>query len=58
MAPNEIRVGRTYANKGRGKTVRKVEDLVRDSTDTGWYGPPASSLTKPSFSPAPCANVA
>ena len=30
-------IGRTYANKGSGKTVRKVENLVRDSTDTGWY---------------------
>ena len=37
MKQNDIRVGRTYANRRRGKTRRTVVSLVPDSTDSGWY---------------------
>lgn len=47
MKPSEIKVGRTYRNKGAGKTKRKVIGIGTDHRPLDWYGdgdPPAADV--------------
>jgi hypothetical protein len=37
MMPSEIRVGRTYRNRGKGRTTRTVVSISGDETGLHWY---------------------
>jgi hypothetical protein len=38
MSPSKIEVGKTYCNRGKGRTLRTVLEISRDIPVT-WYSP-------------------
>lgn len=47
MKTKDIKVGKSYSNRGAGRTVRKVIGIGKEYRPAGWYGigaPPPSGI--------------